>query len=184
MRSITTEEFKMFFLICRKTAVIVGGRLISMLCEKTGNIYFYCHLICCKFNARLNTNLPCIIIAENPSFTPKIISLSGTFGSHHQQQHSFAGTEEDQAPEQILKLAVSPGHHLWADEDLILECRVYNAPPKATAVWHRALLDPAGRTIRLRKRKRHDHHSRRKKFRGDFGNKKRSRSLVCNNPTV
>ena len=65
----------------------------------------------------------------------------------------FAASSEDVSEPRLpsLNLAVSPGHNLWVDEDLILECRLYNVPSSsATAVWYRALLDPAGRRLRMR----------------------------------
>ena len=45
-----------------------------------------------------------------------------------------------------------PGHTLWSGESLILECKVSSARhgPRTSAVWHRALLDPAGRRLRAR----------------------------------
>ena len=52
-----------------------------------------------------------------------------------------------------ITLSVRPGHTLWSGESLILECKVSTARhrrPGTSAVWHRALLDPAGRRLRAR----------------------------------
>ena len=52
-----------------------------------------------------------------------------------------------------ITLSVYPGHTLWSGESLILECKVSTARhrrPGTSAVWHRALLDPAGRRLRAR----------------------------------
>ena len=62
-----------------------------------------------------------------------------------------------------ITLSVYPGHTLWSGESLILECKVSTARhrrPGTSAVWHRALLDPAGR--RLRARNNHNSHNRRR----------------------
>ena len=55
-------------------------------------------------------------------------------------------------PPPTITLSVYPGHTLWSGESLILECKVSNARhgPRTSAVWHRALLDPAGRRLRAR----------------------------------
>ena len=60
-----------------------------------------------------------------------------------------------------ITLSVYPGHTLWSGESLILECKVGNARhrrPGTSAVWHRALLDPAGRRLRARGNSGHNHH--------------------------
>ena len=51
-------------------------------------------------------------------------------------------------PPPTITLSVRPGHTLWSGESLVLECKVSTARhrrPGTSAVWHRALLDPAGR---------------------------------------
>eukprot|EP00095_Tigriopus_kingsejongensis_P007482 maker-scaffold580_size130538-snap-gene-0.25 protein:Tk07482 transcript:maker-scaffold580_size130538-snap-gene-0.25-mRNA-1 annotation:"lachesin" len=48
----------------------------------------------------------------------------------------------------ILTTSVHPGPNLWIGESVALECRLSHAHPKATVVWHRVLLDPAGRKLR------------------------------------
>ena len=56
-------------------------------------------------------------------------------------------------PPPTITLSVRPGHTLWSGESLILECKVSTARhrrPGTSAVWHRALLDPAGRRLRAR----------------------------------
>ena len=45
-----------------------------------------------------------------------------------------------------LTVRALPGATLWSGESLTLECRVRRpSAPRAFAVWHRTLLDPAGR---------------------------------------
>ena len=64
-----------------------------------------------------------------------------------------------------ITLSVYPGHTLWSGESLILECKVSTARhrrPGTSAVWHRALLDPAGRRLRARGNSGHNHYGRRK----------------------
>ena len=56
-------------------------------------------------------------------------------------------------PPPTITLSVRPGHTLWSGESLVLECKVSTARhrrPGTSAVWHRALLDPAGRRLRAR----------------------------------
>jgi hypothetical protein len=47
-----------------------------------------------------------------------------------------------------VRVTASPGATLWSQEDLVLECAVWSAPSASSAVWHRVLLDPAGRRLR------------------------------------
>lgn len=50
--------------------------------------------------------------------------------------------------QEILTTSVQPGPNVWVGESIALECKLSHATPTATAVWHRVLLDPAGRKLR------------------------------------
>ena len=43
--------------------------------------------------------------------------------------------------DQRLSLSVSPGYNLWVQEDLILECQLYNADLEVSILVNEALKD-------------------------------------------